>query len=154
MPHMPCTSFYREDDLAAAGVTADEAQLRAEHVDQYDRKVPQRRAFAAGADDHLLVQGLLKRRHRCVGPDRAEKYASVRAPKHDQFQRIVRQCLVGEEWLQDRSGLHRANRGADLGRLQRHIRRSLVAARTGMFCTTIVGLPGMCLPMWRPSRRA
>src|SRR5437588_63738 len=75
-------AFHRNHNFPAAGVTADEAQLHAEHIDQHDGQFPKRCAFAAGADDHLLVKDLLKYLHRRVGADHAKINASVGAPEH------------------------------------------------------------------------
>src|SRR5262249_55626506 len=78
-------ALHRHDDLAAAGIAADDAQLHAQNIDQHDRHLAQRRAFAAGADDHLLVEGLLERLHRRVGAHYAEIDAAVGAPEHDEL---------------------------------------------------------------------
>src|SRR5215212_3663805 len=57
-----------DENLAAAGIAADQAQLGAEDIGEEDRHFAQGRAFTAGPDNYLLGKRLLEGFGRRIGP--------------------------------------------------------------------------------------
>src|SRR3954454_22189791 len=65
----------RDQHFAAPGIAADQLELGAEYVDEQDRHFTQRRAFAAGADDHFLAEHFLE----ALGGSIAAQHAEIDA---------------------------------------------------------------------------